>query len=407
MAWLRTPPPRTHLRFNGLRSSQLALLLLSPSLAPAGIVETLDGQRLVGQIHLEATGCLLIVSSNAEQFEITLTNLLRADFSAPTNALPPPSNAGLTPGAIDEDKGALPAPWQSVSIGPMEKRGGAMHYGGSFTVEAYPRAGKGRGEALSFIYQDWHGDGEIVGRVASLRPRDAKPQQAWAGVMMRASLEPQAASVSLSLSGGLGSVFRRWSRKGEKIIDDKRPDLKPPYWVKLSRENGLIAGYQSADGKSWKLVGSSETELPARMLVGLVVLSRRRGVAEATLDHVGLGSAAPRSDFAPRVVLRDGTVIADHFLAMDDTGITFSRDKHSLKVLTADVARLLFQPLFEAASLTPGRTGLLLSNGDFIDGEFRGLERGQVDSLRLDEPLAGAWEIPAPELVEIRRLAMR
>ena len=322
-------------------------------------------------------------------------------------------------------------------------------------MEAFPRARKGRGEAATFIYQTWHGDGEIVARVASLQPRDARQKQARAGVMMRAALEPESPNISLCLSGGLGSIFRRWSRKGEKVDADPRPDLKPPYWVKLSRENGLITGYHSTDGKSWKLAGSSATDLPERIYIGLVVMSRHGDVAQATMDHVSICSALPRSAFTPRVVLRDGTVIADHLVAMDDTAITFSREKDRLKVRTADVARVLFQPTFEAASLIPGRTGLLLSNGDFVDGEFRRLEGGRVmissvllgqrnyelnrrvaalvlrnispstapfeittndgsvwhprkvslerDKVHLEEPLAGAWDILAPDLVEIRR----
>jgi hypothetical protein len=334
-----------------------------------------------------------------------------------------------------------------------------MHYHGSFSIEAQPRARKGRGDALHFLYQPWHGDGEIVARVASLDPRDAKEKQARAGVMMRMSLEPESANVSMSLSGGLGSIFRRSSRKGEKVIDDKRPDLKPPYWVKLARENGIIAGYHSTDGKYWKLVGSSETDLPERMLLGLTVTSRRREPAQATFDHVAIRSAVPRSAFTPRIVLRDGTVIADHFTAMDESRVELSREKQALKVLTANVARLLFQPVFEADSLTAGRTGILLSNGDFIDGEFRGIEDGRVkissvlfgqrsyelnrkvatvvlrhlsprpasfeirtqdgsvwrpktmrleqDALQVEEPLAGVWQIPSQDLVEIRRPAAR
>jgi hypothetical protein len=425
--------------------------------AQGGVVQTLDGQNVSGRLRLDASGAIAVLPATGPALTIALSNLWRADFAGPTNSPPPLVNDRRHRAASDGNNGALPAGWQSEDIGPLVKRSAARYVRGTFAVEAQPRLRKGRGDALHFIHQTWFGDGEIVARVASLDPRDEKEKQARAGVMMRTGAEPGAANVSMSISGGLGSIFRRVSRKGEKVIDDKRPDLKPPYWVKLARESGAIAGYQSTDGKNWKLVGSSETELPPRMLVGLAVSGRRKASALATFDHVVIRSALPRSAFTPRIVLRDGTVIADHFATMDEFEIKFSTEKQGLKVRTANVSRLLFQPHFDADSLTPGRTGILLSNGDFIDGEFRGIEGGQVkissvllgqrtydlnrkvaamvlrnltprpalfevttkdgslwrprsmtlesDGLRLDEPLAGLWRIPTSELLEIRRPA--
>ena len=135
--------------------------------------------------------------------------------------------------------------------------------------------------------------------------------------------------------------------------------------------------------------------------------------------------------------------------------MTLSKARRSLRLRTADVARVLFQPEFEANALTAGRAGVLLSNGDFIDGDFRGIEAGCVkinsvllgqrryelnrkvaavllrdvtthpaplevathdgslwrperlafeqDTLVLSTPLLGEWRIPADELLEIRR----
>jgi hypothetical protein len=431
------------------------LLCLHACAAFCGVVQTLDGRTLRGSIHLDAAGQLVVSPSNTESVRVALTNLLRADFAAREDTNSHPDGARLSPALLDEHRGALPSPWRSANIGPLRKPGAAAHYQGSFTIQAYPVARNNPGDALVFVHQPWHGDGEFIARVASLEPRDAKEKQARAGLMLRASLEPESASVSMSLSGGLGSIFRRKSRKGEKVIDDPRPDLKPPYWVKLVRDGGAIAGFQSTDGLHWKLLGSSETDLPEKILVGLAVSSFRRERALATLDHVTLRSAVPRAAYAPRLVLRDGTVLADHFASMDESSIVLSKEKRSLKLRTADVARVLFQPEFEANALTAGRAGVLLSNGDFIDGDFRGVEAGCVkinsvllgqrryelnrkvaavllrdvtprpaplevatqdgslwrperltfeqDTLVLSTPLLGEWRIPADELLEIRR----
>jgi hypothetical protein len=431
------------------------LLCLHACAAVCGVVQTLDGRTLRGSIRLDSAGDLLITAPNTEAVRVALTNLLHADFAAPEKTNARPINARLSPALLDENRGALPSPWRSANVGQSKKPGTATHYQGTFTIEARPTTRNNPGDTLVFIHQPWHGDGEFIARVASLEPRDAKEKQARAGVMLRASLEPDSASVSMSLSGGLGSIFRRKSRKGEKVIDDARPDLKPPYWVKLVRDGGAIAGFQSTDGRHWKLVGSSETDLPERILVGLAVGSFRRERALATLDHVTVRTAVPRAAYTPRLVLRDGTVLADHFASMDEANVTLSKARHSLKLRTADVARLLFQPEFEANALTAGRAGVLLSNGDFIDGDFRGIETGQVkissvllgqrrydlnrrvaavllrdvtprpaplevathdgslwrperlaleqDTMVLSTPLLGEWRLPTDELLEIRR----
>lgn len=421
------------------------------------VVETLDGQVARGKIRWQSPGHLAVIPSSGEPVSVALTNLLRAEFVAPTNPVPAQPGFARSPRhAVDERKGELPPAWNGADIGQISKPGSAVHYQGTFTLTAHPRTRKAKGDTIHFVWQSWRGDGEMVARVASLQPRDEKQKQARAGLMMRASLEPEASCVSMALSGGLGSLFKRTSRKGIRVMDDKRPDLKAPYWVRLTREGGMIAGYQSADGKEWKLLGSSETDLPSTMLVGLAVWSRRGEPAEASLDHVAIRSAVPRSEFAPRIVLKDGTVIADHFVALDDSGLVFSKEHPGLNVRPANVARLLFQPNFQADSLTPGRTGLLMSNGDFVDGEVRAIKDDKVtldsvllgrrvydlnrkvaavvlrdqattsatfevtthdgsvwrtralstegDILRVEAPLAGQARIAMQELVEIRRL---
>jgi hypothetical protein len=441
---------------------RLFLTILAGKLALAAcahgaVVETLDGQVARGRIRLENPGHLAVIPSAGGAVSISLTNLLRAEFVAPTNLPSTQSAFARSPRHVqDERKGELPPAWRGADIGQTSKPGGASHYHGTFTLAAHPRTRKGKGDTLHYVWQSWRGDGEIVARVASLRPRDEKQKQARAGVMMRASLEPEASCVSMALSGGLGSLFKRTSRKGDRVMDDKRPDLKAPYWVRLTREGGTITGYQSADGKDWKLLGSSETDLPSTMLAGLAVWSRRGEPAEASLDHVAIRSSVPRSEFTPRIVLKDGTVIADHLVAMDDSGLVFSKERSGLKVRLANVARLLFQPVFQANSLTPGRTGLLMSNGDFVDGEVRAIKDDKVtldsvllgrrvydlnrkvaavvlrdqatapamfevtthdgsvwrtgtlstdgDAIRVEAPLAGQAKIAIQELVEIRRI---
>ena len=435
------------------------LLCLHTCTTAAGVVQTLDGKTIRGAIRLEVGDGLVLTLRNKEPIRVPFTNLLRANFIATEETNPPPSNAHLPPANLDEHRGALPSPWKTADVGNPKRPGVAAHYHGSFTLEAHPAVKRIKGDTLYFVYRPWQGDGEFIARVASVEPRQAKEKLARAGLMLRASLEADSPSVSMSLTGGAGSVFRRKSRKGERVINDPRPDLNPPYWVKLVREGGAIAGFQSTDGHQWKLVGSSETDLPEKILLGLGVTGSRKAKCLATLDHITLRPLQPRAAFIPRIVLRDGTVVADHFSAISETEVLLSKEKQARKLRTADVARLLFQPGFEVDTLTPGRAGVLMSNGDFIDGDFRGIEANWVkissvllgqrryelnrkvaavllrdvtpqpaplevatldgslwrpgrltckrDTLILATPLVGEWRIASDELLEIRRTTPR
>jgi hypothetical protein len=434
----------------------LCLLILSASLAQAGVVETLDGRSFVGQIRLAADGSLVVTSSNDPPQNIVLSNLLRADFLAPTNSVSRRGAARVNSPVADEDKGALPPPWQNRDVGELETRGNAAHYRGTFAVAAGHRTQHGPEDGFHFVFQSFQGDGEIIARVASIEPRDQKNRQPHAGLLMRADLAPESMNVLMSLSGGLGTYFRQWGKAIDRPAQDRRPDLKPPYWVRLVRLGNRFAGYQSTDGHSWRLLAEAKSEMPDRIFAGLALVNARPGeVARATFDHVTLGATVVPGRFMPRIVLRDGTMIADPFTAMDETAVTLSKGHGGRTVLTANVARLLFQAAPDATALAPGRTGVLMSNGDFIEGEFRGLAESRVrissvlfgqrtydlrnkvaavalrdltplnpafevrtqegsewraraiaveaDSLRLEEPLVGTWRIAARELADIQR----
>lgn len=431
------------------------LAFFSATSAPAATVQTLDGQTFLGRIKLEADGSLLVTPSNAPPERVALTNLLRADFTNPTNPAPKLSPR-LKPLALDEDRGRMPEPWRNLDIGRPDQPGSALHYHGRFTLESFYKEQRERHDSFHFVCQSFAGDGEIIARVASLAPRDEKDKQARAGVVLRAGLEADERAIMLSLTGGGGLFFQRWGARGGGAREDRRPDLKPPYWVKLAREGKKISAFHSTDGRRWFLLESNEEPLPDRIYFGLGVMSRRRDTrATAEFDHVTVRALEPRGPFTPRVVLRDGTVIVDHLRAADDTAIVFSALKKSLSVLTRHVARIQYQPIDDPELLPSGRPGVLLANGDFIDGEFQCVSNNRVvlgsvlfgqrkldldrkvaaivlrdaqpqtlpfevktldgsawrartlaiesGAVKLDTPLAGAWRIPAGEVREIAR----
>ena len=80
------------------------------------------------------------------------------------------------------------------------------------------------------------------------------------------------------------------------------------------------------------------------------------------------------------VVTWDGSFLAAPLVSADDTALQFGGAQKDFSLSTVNVARIIFQNLSaqRAAKIEPGRAGILLVNGDFVDGEFKGLDRGRV-----------------------------
>jgi hypothetical protein len=61
-----------------------------------------------------------------------------------------------------------------------------------------------------------------------------------------------------------------------------------PEWLKIVRAGATVSGYQSADGITWRLVGSASIAMETSVEIGLAVASHDNTVlCTATFDHVG------------------------------------------------------------------------------------------------------------------------
>ncbi len=80
------------------------------------------------------------------------------------------------------------------------------------------------------------------------------------------------------------------------------------------------------------------------------------------------------------VVTWDGSFLAAPLVSADDTALQFGGAQKDFSLSTVNAARIIFQNLSaqRAAKIEPNRSGVLLVNGDFVDGDFKGLDRGRV-----------------------------
>ncbi|MBG90106.1 MAG: hypothetical protein CMO80_24855 [Verrucomicrobiales bacterium] len=88
------------------------------------------------------------------------------------------------------------------------------------------------------------------------------------------------------------------------------------------------------------------------------------------------------------VILRDGSYLAARVNRANDTAMILESPFKDLSISTLNVARVVFRdiPLHTAVKVRPSRLGALMVGGDFVDGDFKSLEKG---NLKLSSLLFG------------------
>ena len=105
-------------------------------------------------------------------------------------------------------------------------------------------------------------------------------------------------------------------------------------------------------------------------------------------------SAASDDRVPPGVLLRNGTFIVGNIERGTETSFELGGLFKGSPVSTLNVARIHLQPLAKSAlaKLQSGRAGVLLAKGDFMEGDFRGLDGGE---LRITSILFGSRKYDA------------
>jgi hypothetical protein len=189
---------------------------------------------------------------------------------------------------------------------------------GTFTMSASGTDVWNNGDQFRFAYKSLNGDGSIVARVDSIVNTNV-----WAkgGVMIRQSIDPGSTHAFMPITaGGSGagngaSFQRRLTAAGASTNDDNAaPAVAAPYWVKVERKGNSFTGSISADGKTWKQLGTAQTiTMTNPVLIGLAVTSHdaaltttaeisnvsTTGTVTGSWQAVAIGMAMPTNGAAP------------------------------------------------------------------------------------------------------------
>lgn len=384
-----------------LRAAAAALLSFAPVLAWGGSVWTFDGKTYEGDVTVAAGGGLLVKTSGQEAAEVPVSNLLFAALSAPAATMArPPVNA------------------LSVrEIGDVPGKCTTSFVRGTYSVTAEGGAvdAEKRSDSFYLLGRTFHGDGEITCRLLEF-PRHTPA--ARVGLVMRARSNPGArgALVYLAGDGRVGSAFR--FKDDTRSLQTQGPEVTPPVWLKLTRAKEVCTASWSRDGKRWESLGVSQ--LPynravnrARENAEVDANTLRRGIDMGSTTHAGLfiagGSGKSVSagiDHVEFVETRGsapqpGKLVAESFASppawvsgrgvtarsgsffargqlqqIDRERLVFTHGGHTLRMLASQAALAALMPPGE--SLADGRAGVLLTTGDFVEGDIRRLEGGKV-----------------------------
>ncbi len=290
------------------------------------------------------------------------------------------ASTDLLPIAVASDSdGTLPTPWGQMPIGAKEQRGGATFTRGEFTLEGMGQELWGEQDVFRFIFQKLSGDGAITARLT--RFDVIEDDAASAGILFREHISSTPARQAfLGFVPEMGLVFmRRENVWDERKVQDE-PGHHAPIWLRLSRHGTLVRADYSEDGRKWVILSERKLELPDEIYAGLVIAHGGMERGKAVFDNVAMAEGSPEVASSIRgILLRNGSLIAGNIHRLDDTSVRLQRKEGELVIPASQVARLLFYPVTADAAqrLKPGRTGVLLGSGDFVDGDVN-FKDGQV-----------------------------
>ena len=375
-------------------------ILFSPSLR-AATLRTLDGKTYDGEIKLDASGQILVTNSAGAKQKFELDDVLSATFGGATvapAAAPLPASAPQTP--VHTENGQLPAPWKAFDIGNLAAKGYARftNEGQNYSIKSAGGAIGSDADALCFVAQPAPGDFELTARLLPL----SDPKHVTEGLMLRAGPNPGDTFAALLYINGDLRFCKRDRTDGATdngTVGAVRSAL--PIYVRLTRRDDKVTASWSRDGSTWERVSSADLPMrPAGAIAGVAVCGKANQLLGGHFTHLRFLASAPTGDAAqtasasfagsttnlPKplkegLLLRTGTLLAGARIDQaDDVSLHFVKGDRNGTLALASVARVIFRELTPdtAANIPAKGAGVLLREGDFIEGDFKGIRDGKV-----------------------------
>lgn len=191
--------------------------------------------------------------------------------------------------------------WTSGDIGAVQASGSYTQNGSTFTVTGSGADIWGTADQFQFVSTPLTGDGSITARVVS--QTNTNPW-AKAGVMIRESLAAGSTYAAVEVTPAEGVSLQDRTLTNSSALSTLGPFAKAPYWVRVVRAGNTFSGYSSADGVTWKLIGTATITMASQVFMGMAVCAHNNpALSTAVFDNVTVvsGTAPPPDTQAPTV----------------------------------------------------------------------------------------------------------
>jgi glucose/arabinose dehydrogenase/regulation of enolase protein 1 (concanavalin A-like superfamily) len=224
-----------------------------------------------------------------------------SDGSALTDSFTTPAGNTTYTANYDQVTSTMPSAWQSVDVGSPLMPGTADYSASdkTFYVDGAGADVYGTNEQFHYVYQTLNGDGTIIARL-----RYQTPSNAWAkaGLMIAQSTAngtnfvdalvtpdvspntPNVNCVGYTINGcgsplppvtppvGYGERMQ-YNFTGSKTATNLTGYSSPNKWLKLQRAGNTFTSWESTDGTTWTLIGTTTLTMNASATIGLFVSS--------------------------------------------------------------------------------------------------------------------------------------
>ena len=359
----------------------VAALAVCVARAEEAIVETRDGRTVEGVIGIRENVLSVLSAERTLWVDVPVTNLASALFKPRP---PDPYLPHLYAAQAENDEEL----WIGKDIGWALSQGSDSSFFGLRRTFCTGTNITGLVDSCRFTHQPIVGNREIVTRIIRI-PRG---QYAKAGLMLRESLKPDAANIFIGVNAGGGGMFQYREQAGGETMEFQRPDLFAPQWLKLKRNGNRISAFKSGNGRKWTLVQELDVAFGDEVLAGVAVT----GIGSGTLgerqfsmcDNLQIGYSLPQNAYRPVVRLQSGSTVVGRIHGATDSELMFMGPLPKSPLARAAISRIDFQwvPYRYTSFLNEARPGILLTSGDYIEGEFKGV---QESSAVISSVLAG------------------
>jgi uncharacterized delta-60 repeat protein len=184
-----------------------------------------------------------------------------------------------------------PSGWQGLDIGNVGPGGSESIVDQNITVKAGGADIWFGADGFRFVYQAWHGDGEIRTRVASLTNTHA---WAKAGVMFRETLAANSRNVAYVLTADNTSGLQVRATPGSDATFTAGAWVNAPYWVRLVRSGDTFTASVSPDGVGWTVQATQTVPMGTDVYVGLATCAHTTTqLTTAAFEYVQIPTAPP------------------------------------------------------------------------------------------------------------------